>query len=402
LADIPWNGHKITNLGNPVDPADAATKYYVDNPAPSPSSRSISGADLNGRLNFTSPTGVNGITWTGVDMSWLGRIAEASKTSNRLVVNNTIDGTPSPGTPGTDLVVIDETGRTNFSSGSLTINLSWDGTQYRTIAAGYGQIINFDGQTLSSWSNDTATSGATYLPAAPRKHWAALNSAGNSLVQLFKTASGKMNGIYGYTGASSLRWLLQLGNATTESGSNSGSNFEIDRYADGGGLIDAPFTIDRASGVVTCADGVQAGLGLRTHGPSTTGGYGANFINFLYTSGTTLNIYIDNTLFSINMSACDYRIKQEVRPLASTWEAVKALKPVSYQLQDHEVIRADGLERWGFLAHEVQDTLTETAATGAKDGEHIQSLDTVAIIAALTTALQEAMLRIEALEARLA
>ena len=62
---------------------------------------------------------------------------------------------------------------------------------------------------------------------------------------------------------------------------------------------------------------------------------------------------------------------------------------------------ADGVERWGFLAHELQDALIMDAATGYKDTtEEIQSPNPWTVIAALTKALQEAMARIEALEAR--
>ena len=61
---------------------------------------------------------------------------------------------------------------------------------------------------------------------------------------------------------------------------------------------------------------------------------------------------------------------------------------------------ADDIERWGFIAHELQATLTPSAATGEKDSpDTIQSPNPFTLIAALTKALQEAMVRIEALEA---
>ena len=51
------------------------------------------------------------------------------------------------------------------------------------------------------------------------------------------------------------------------------------------------------------------------------------------------------------------------------------------------------------MAHELQEKLFKGAASGEKDGPDIQSPNLLAIIAGLTKALQEAMLRIEALEA---
>jgi hypothetical protein len=60
----------------------------------------------------------------------------------------------------------------------------------------------------------------------------------------------------------------------------------------------------------------------------------------------------------------------------------------------------DANERWGFLAHELQETTIATAATGVKDSpDTIQSPNPFTLIAALTKALQEAMTRIEQLEA---
>jgi hypothetical protein len=64
------------------------------------------------------------------------------------------------------------------------------------------------------------------------------------------------------------------------------------------------------------------------------------------------------------------------------------------------MFEADDIERWGFVAHELQATLVPSASTGVKDSpDTIQSPNPWTVIAALTRALQEAMSRIEALEA---
>ncbi len=46
-ADIPFNGKKITNLANPVNPQDGATKDYVDASARSPPASCYPGAGVN-------------------------------------------------------------------------------------------------------------------------------------------------------------------------------------------------------------------------------------------------------------------------------------------------------------------------------------------------------------------
>ncbi|WP_371929944.1 hypothetical protein [Bradyrhizobium sp. CCGUVB1N3] len=60
----------------------------------------------------------------------------------------------------------------------------------------------------------------------------------------------------------------------------------------------------------------------------------------------------------------------------------------------------DDIERWGFLAHELQEAMIDSAASCPKDApDAIQSPNPWTIIAALTKTLQEAMARIEMLEA---
>jgi hypothetical protein len=105
-------------------------------------------------------------------------------------------------------------------------------------------------------------------------------------------------------------------------------------------------------------------------------------------------------------TASDYRIKKDVVELPSMWGRVKELRPIKYTHADYTsprstatMVKADDIERWGFIAHELQETLVASAATGKKDQpDIIQSPNPFTLIAALTRALQEAMQRIEALE----
>jgi hypothetical protein len=145
---------------------------------------------------------------------------------------------------------------------------------------------------------------------------------------------------------------------------------------------------------------VLAGQGLRCKLKASSTSYTTSHANFSYDGLPCITI--DETLFRITgVVVCDYRIKQDVKPLDSTWERIKAFKPISYKHRDYEIIKADGLERYGFIAHELAETLP-TMAAGEKDGEHLQSVDLLPVVAMLTKALQEAQLRIEALEKRLA
>jgi hypothetical protein len=161
-----------------------------------------------------------------------------------------------------------------------------------------------------------------------------------------------------------------------------------------------------------------AGFGTRqgAAGPMTNGDNGK--VNFDW-PGAALESWIDSTHVGTVAFTSDYRMKKDVVDLPGTWETVKALRPIKYSIQDFTppteaaarakaagsksydpLVKADDRERWGFIAHELQETLVETAASGQKDApDAIQSPNPWPVIAALTKALQEAMARIEVLEA---
>jgi Chaperone of endosialidase len=134
----------------------------------------------------------------------------------------------------------------------------------------------------------------------------------------------------------------------------------------------------------------------------TAGGVQGNLFNIDWVS-TTAHLWMDNVNLGQIAFTSDYRIKENVADLPSTWNQVKGIRPISYNIKDTEdgLFKADPAERWGFIAHELQETLIPTAASGYKDAPNfVQSPDLLALLSATTRALQEAMARIEALEAR--
>ena len=175
-------------------------------------------------------------------------------------------------------------------------------------------------------------------------------------------------------------------------------------------------------------NGVPCGYGCK----EGTGSFnGADYFNF-YWNGN-FHAYVNTTYLGQVAFTSDYRVKKDVADLPDMWETVKALRPIKYtqaefsppshikhiasetlkarkeaednpEAKPREVatgpmFEADDIERWGFVAHELQETLTPSAATAVKDSpDSIQSPNPFTVIAALTKALQEAMARIEALE----
>jgi hypothetical protein len=130
-ANLPLNNHRLINVQDPVAPQDVATKNYVDRLQTFTTSINISGADQNGYVSFTAPTGANGLSFTGADLSWLAKIATAAgpgtppnppATLNRLVLNTAKDGS------GTDVVTVNDDGSMKATSLDTTSNITAGGS----------------------------------------------------------------------------------------------------------------------------------------------------------------------------------------------------------------------------------------------------------------------------------
>jgi len=125
-------------------------------------------------------------------------------------------------------------------------------------------------------------------------------------------------------------------------------------------------------------------------------------INFYRTSASASvgNISTTNSATSYNTSS-DYRLKINVVPVIDGIARLQQLKPSRFNF-----IASPNCVVDGFLAHEVQTVVPE-AITGEKDavdGEGnpvYQGIDQSKLVPLLTAALQEAVAKIESLEARL-
>jgi hypothetical protein len=112
--------------------------------------------------------------------------------------------------------------------------------------------------------------------------------------------------------------------------------------------------------------------------------------------------FIDiNSNSVIYATSSDYRLKENVAPIADGITRLQQLKPSRFDFISDPDNTIDG-----FLAHEVQGIVPE-AITGEKDaidgdGNPIyQGIDQSKLVPLLTAALQEAVAKIESLEARL-
>ena len=122
-------------------------------------------------------------------------------------------------------------------------------------------------------------------------------------------------------------------------------------------------------------------------------------VGFYHAGSAVGSIDYSNTGVAYNTSS-DYRLKENV---TADWDAttrLKQLNPVRFNFIADPDVTVDG-----FLAHEVQDIVPE-AITGTKDAvdddgnPEYQGIDQSKLVPLLTGALQEAVAKIEALEAR--
>ena len=111
-------------------------------------------------------------------------------------------------------------------------------------------------------------------------------------------------------------------------------------------------------------------------------------------NGTLVGEISSSTTTTNYVTSSDYRLKENVVPMTGALATVSALKPVTYKW------KLDGADGQGFIAHELQE-VAPYAVSGEKDGKEMQGVDYGKITPLLTAALQEALAKIESLEARL-
>ena len=134
---------------------------------------------------------------------------------------------------------------------------------------------------------------------------------------------------------------------------------------------------------------------------STSDGSGDPFIKFGYNGGEIGSITQSGTTAVAYNTSSDYRLKENVTPVTDGITRLQQLNPSRFNFIADPAKTVDG-----FIAHEVQVVVPE-AITGEKDAEDddgnpiYQGIDQSKLVPLLTAALQEAIAKIESLEARL-
>jgi hypothetical protein len=228
------------------------------------------GAFSDWNINLAGQQGVQGATGATGPQGSTGATGAQGPQGNTGPAGPTgATGPAGPGVPtgGTTGQVLAKTSSADYatawttSSGGGIPDAPSDSTTYGRLNATWTQVLPLTGGTL--------TGGLTItLPSGVGNQLVINGVAAQTFIYQNRPAGAYNNNFVGQVGGLN-RWNLILGNSATESGSNAGSDFSINRYSDAGTIIDAPLTISRANGSISLT---SSGGGLNISPPTPASG----------------------------------------------------------------------------------------------------------------------------------
>lgn len=338
-----------------------------------------------GALNVGTNAQILGVNNGATAPQWITNLVGQEVPQGNILIGNTTNAMTAIDTTAKGTIVV--------GNGSTTTTLAVGTDNYYLKArSGTSEGMEWAAITYPTVSLTSGVSGI--LPVAN----GGTGSSSNPAIQgsiLYSNSSGV------YTTATSLKYdysmLSSLSTSTTYPSLQTSSSNATSSTAAWSTTIGAVNMYNGSStgGATTLAIGGEDTVAQSVSRLITF--YGASHLAAgLYACGYLL---ADRSANSVSLSnASDYRLKENVAPLASSTDKIKALNPVSYNfIGQTKVVE-------GFLAHEIQAQFPN-AVTGEKDavnenGEiNPQLLDYTKIIPVLVGTIKELTARIEALEA---
>lgn len=178
------------------------------------------------------------------------------------------------------------------------------------------------------------------------------------------------------------------------------NNIERARINSSGQLLVGATTADSSANTLFVA-GLIGSRG--TAGRQGTTGVSNGNVNNFWWSGSALQVWIDDSNVGNITIASDYRIKQDIQTQTQTaLDRVLNLRPVSYKLKDYgNLFKADGVQREGFIAHELAEIIPSAVDGKKDDPNQIQSLKLDALCSVMVKAIQELSAKVDTLQAEI-
>ena len=329
-------------------------------------------------------------TVSGTTLSFTG--APPSGTNNIYVVHQA----KSVGTitPGANSVGVTELNLSDGSNGQF-ISTNGSGTlSFASVTTPAVTALN------NATANELVTVGSTTTELDAEAN---LTFDGTQLV-LTDSNEGTDNLLVKTTSDNSISIALEKSDFKYDLGldhNNDGSqNFYIRERHQGGSNTNAKRLVMDANGDIYLPDESDSGrIQIMTsytnpqiiiYGPTNSNTTKMSFRNG---NGAVGTIATNGSATAYNTSS-DYRLKENEVAISDGITRLKQLKPYKFNFKIDADTKVDG-----FFAHEVSSIVPE-AITGEKDGAEMQGIDQSKLVPLLTAALQEAVTKIETLEAK--
>jgi hypothetical protein len=363
-----------------VQPVGTGTVVSTTDTGTVTSTMILDGTILNADVNASaaiagtkiSPDfGSQTVTTTGVISSALGAAATPS-------ITFTGDLNTGIYSPGADQVAVS-------TGGVERINIEADGD------------INIDGGGVYyDATNNRLAIGST---APVEKLIVADSGSANVYIALQNSTTGTTSTDGWYLGAAGTEFQIYgKENGPITFSLNSSEKARIDTS---GSLLVGTSSLLLSSGIICSYFDGSVANGMQIHDTRTTSGTDIAIIFTRNTTNSVGSITTTTTSTAFNTSS-DYRLKENVSAVTDGITRLQQLNPSRFNFIADPSRTVDG-----FIAHEVQ-TIVPEAITGEKDavdadGNPVyQSIDQSKLVPLLTAALQEAIGRIETLEAEVA
>jgi hypothetical protein len=371
-----------TNGNNPRLTIDSSGRVGVGSTSPQTILHAASTAPYIRIQDTDSSTGVTaqgGFELYDSDGDRIFYLANESSSSADVSLFNNAGGALKFGTSGSERAQIDSSGRLLVGTSSAPTGTN---SQYAKLS-----VIGNSGDA-TSWG--ALNLGIGSAPTASNSEIGRITFTNN--------VAGEFATIQGFTDATAGTndYPGRLVFSTTADGASSPTEWM--RITSAGILcINRTSQIAGAQFCLDYTNGTTAGLAIRDTQTTGTG----VVLHVLNGSGTIVGQITQNQSATTYATSSDYRLKENIELVTDATDRVKALKPCRFNFISDPDKTVDG-----FIAHEAQEVVPE-CVTGEKDavddeGNPIyQGIDQSKLVPLLTAALQEAVAKIESLEARL-